>query len=93
MMPSNGLLVAILFGSVLAISYGAAGASAHIGLGLDATFSASYAVPQPVTSFVAQHLGSYGCVSGTLYPFSITSTVCPSGTNSTMNDRQASLQP
>lgn len=38
-------------------------------------------VPTALISYVEQHPGTYGCVSGTLVPFTITSTTCPASTN------------
>src|SRR5208283_4655279 len=42
-------------------------------------------VPPSLISYIAQHSGSSGCVSGTLDPFTITSTKCPSSPNDVIN--------
>jgi hypothetical protein len=42
-------------------------------------------IPSGLVSFVEQHAGTSGCVSGTLNPFTITSTVCPQSSNEVVN--------
>ena len=45
----------------------------------------THSIPGPLISYAAQHSGSYGCVSGTLNPLTITSTSCPTGPNLVIN--------
>jgi hypothetical protein len=57
-----------------------------------ATTMTALSIPAPLITYVSQHPG-YGCVSGTLNPFTITSTTCPRGTNTVANGLVAYIAP
>lgn len=50
-------------------------------------------IPPPLISYASEHSESDGCASGTLNPFRITSTSCPTGPNLVINGGPASTGP
>ena len=58
---------------------------APLALAATNTSTSTSIIPAGLVSFVEQHAGTSGCVSGTLDPFTITSTVCPTSSNDVSN--------